>query len=136
MSVNDLFSLEEAIFTGNAQSATPALVRVWAQSSPVHKGAALLASLRAQIPTTVNGWRNSVRNKITAHMDPDIPAADLETSRWPMQVHNLNTEVNRLCNILGAAARQDPRTLFFINPALTVSRKSIQSQSIPRWAQT
>ncbi len=136
MSVNDLFSLEEAIFSGNTQSATPALVDVWAQSSPVHEGAALLAALRAQIPATVSRWRNSVRNKITAHMDPDIPAVDLETSRWPMQVHNLNTEVNRLCNILGAAARKDPRTLSFVNPALAVSHKSMQSQNIPRWVQT
>ena len=132
MSVNDYFSLEEAIFTGNNRSSTPSLVNVWAQSSPVHRGAALLQSLRAQIPATVNGWRSSVRNKITAHMDPDTPASDLETANWPLQVYDLNTETNRLCNILGAAARLDARTFAFINPALTIAANSQQSNTVPR----
>ena len=136
MSVNDYFSLEEAIFTGNNRSSTPSLVNVWAQSSPVHRGAALLQFLRAQIPATVNGWRSSVRNKITAHMDPDTPASDLETANWPLQVYDLNTETNRLCNILGAAARLDARTFAFINPALTIAANSQQSNTVPRWADT
>ena len=64
MSVNDYFSLEEAIFTGNVRSSTPSLAHVWASSSPVHRGAGnILGSAR---PKSRYRQRNSFDNSSEA----------------------------------------------------------------------
>jgi hypothetical protein len=137
LSIVDFFALEEAIYTGNVRGGTPSLVHEWTSATPPHPGAAYLTQHRGTLSAMITGWRDNVRNKICAHMDPDIAAADLDVDRWPMNIPDFNGEVERLCQLLGAAARLDARTLVFLAPALTVGRAGVpQRHNIPRWAET
>jgi len=137
LSVVDFFSLEEAIFDGNQRGATPSLVDEWASIAPPHQAARYLVQLRGRLSASRADWRDNVRDKICAHMDLEIPAADLEVERWPMAIPDFNAEMNRLCGLLAEAARLDSRTLAFIGPALPVGRLGTpQGQDILRWANT
>ncbi len=137
LSIVDFFALEEAIYSGNVRGGTPSLIHEWASATPPHAGAAYLTQFRGSLSALITGWRDNVRNKICAHMDPDIAAADLEVDRWPMNVPDFNAEVERLCRLLGAGARLDPRTRIFLAPALTVGNPGVpQPGGIPRWSET
>jgi hypothetical protein len=135
--VVDFFSLEEAIYTGNQRGSTPSLVSEWSTATPTHPGAAYLLQHRNDLSPSLNSWRNTVRNKICAHMDSEIAAADLDVSRWPMTINDFNTQLQLLCELFGKAARQDVRTQPFTKPVFSVGTASIcHNRDVPRWSET
>ncbi|MEH2485876.1 hypothetical protein [Bradyrhizobium sp. AZCC 2230] len=137
LTVVDFFALEEAIYTGNVRGGTSSLVDEWASESPMHAGVAILSSMRAHASPSLSLWRDQVRNKICAHLDPDIPAADLEVDKWPMVVSDFNAEIERLCQLLGTAARQDVRTMIFVAPATPIKNGVVPPRvGAPTWNQT
>ena len=134
LSVVDFFAFEEAIFTGNTRSQTSSLIDEWSNLSPVHKGIDALKQVSFSIPSQ---WRDPVRNKICAHLDQDIPASDLEVGRWPMDRHELNQKINRLCGLLEKAAVLDPRTSSMCARTLSLPRVvQPYRPDVPRWAET
>lgn len=137
LSIIDFFALEEAAFDGNLRGNTPSLVAEWSAEKPPHKGAAALLASRSGLSAARIGWRDNVRNKVCAHMDQDAPASILDVANWPLSVPDLFAEIERLCGLVGSAARLDARTKYMTGPTLTwENARQIAGPNAPRWQDT
>jgi len=115
--VADLCSLEELLYSGNSNDygiSLPPLSDVW--RSDKHGGAPDLLGARAHLPRNMAAIRSVVRNKIACHVDPSTPAADLELSRWPVDVQDLMEDIPVFLEKVYMASRKDPRTMPFFSP--------------------
>lgn len=134
LSIIDFFALEEAVFDGNVRGGTPSLVAEWSAGKPPHKGVAALQAARAGLSAGRIGWRDNVRNKVCAHMDPDVPASMLDVANWLLAPADLFAEIERLCGMVGSTARLDARTKYLTGPTLTCgSAQQIAGPRAPRW---
>ena len=81
--------------------------------------------------------RDDIRNKVCAHIDLDVPASMLDVANGPMLIADLHPEIERLCRMVGNAARLDVRTQYLIGPALSCENtQQIAGPNAPRWKDT
>jgi hypothetical protein len=136
LSIINFFALEEAVYDGNSRGNTPSLIAEWAVPPP-HKGVATLQASRSSLSPHCEKWRADIRNKVCAHMDMDVPASMLDAANWPMANADFHAEVERLCKIIGNAARLDVRTQYLIGPAISCGNMlQTAGPSAPRWRDT
>lgn len=131
----DLFSLEEAVFDGNVQGATPSLIDEWAAIR--HPGVPALAASRALLPAARLGWRDNIRNKVCAHMDLYVRGAMLDMRNWPLDLGKFDLAINALCNSIRTAARADIRTRYIGIPVTKLNNVvALAGPQSPKWADT
>ena len=101
--VNDYFALWEVVFvTGvpnNYGSVEPCVLDLW--MSEGHQGISCLQALKNDKHADFDRWREAVRNKVSAHLDADIDAREIEVANWPMSVEDLYNEARRVITRFG-----------------------------------
>jgi hypothetical protein len=133
----DYFSLEETVFDGNSRGGTPSLLDEWSSTNPAHVGVVPLRSGRATLSPDRLKWKSDIRDKVCAHMDLDVSASLLAVANWPILLPDFHAEVERLCRMIGSAARLDIRTHWLIGPALSIPEaQQLAGPIAPRWADT
>jgi len=137
LSLIDFVALEEAVYDGNPRGNTRSLIDEWLAEQPTHKGVALLIQRRGSLCPARIQWRDDIRDKVCAHMDLNVPATMLEVANWPVSLPDFHAEVERLCQIVGEAARLDIRTRYMMAPAVCLPNvQAIAPVGAPRWADT
>lgn len=131
----DFVSLEEAVFAGNAQGGTPSLVDEWTAAS--HAGVNILMNGRTGLPFERLGWKDSIRNKVCAHMDLNVASSLLDMSNWPMNLGQFDRAVSDLCGFIGQAALNDIRTEFLGKRIAPVKNAlKLAGLNAPKWSAT
>lgn len=130
----DLYSLEEAIYQGNAPGNTASLVSEW--TAVGHNGVGTLQAGQATLDPSRIGWRDDIRNKVCAHMDPNVPKSMLDPTNWPMVLNSFYQAIALLCTIAGDAADKDIRTKLLTAPVRPLSGVLGLANQPPDWANT
>jgi hypothetical protein len=114
MIINDYFALWEVLFvTGvpnNYGPVEPCVLDLW--RSEGHRGVPCLEALKGDQNPNFEPWRQTIRNKVSAHLDADIDARKIELVNWPVAVADLHAEMRRVVSRFGECARKDVRTRF------------------------
>lgn len=119
MMVNDYCALWELLFESGVQNehGQPDLSVIEHWRSERFRGANCLTALQTDPHPDLEKWRQDVRNKVTAHIDPDADIWLADLNSWPMTVDELMDEALRFVEKLIDCARQDIRSsIFFIPP--------------------
>lgn len=98
--------------------------------------AALQAGRAALDPNRLR-WKDDIRNKVCAHMDPQVPASLLDIANWPMDYGALDAAIETLCHVIGDAAAQDVRTTYMrsrVQPLKSAS--GFAGPAGPPWSKT
>lgn len=116
--VNDFMALWELLFdntvTNNYGAVSDSVVGYWERDG--YAGAADLRAIEATKHLRFDALRIDVRNKHTAHIDPNIEHWKCAVRHWPIALPDLDTEIFRVLNAVRGAARRDIRTRFFFSP--------------------
>ena len=119
--VSDLVALEEAVYHGPPANkygpTTTSMLDEWQQSFPNHQGVQDLRSFRVQIPAEFSNWKEDLRNKTIAHVDPGISVESMEMINWPIDLRQFMDFMDAFCNAISEAAGHDMETgVLFIPP--------------------
>jgi hypothetical protein len=80
------------------------------------KGADCLSKLKAMPHPNLGQWRSEVRNKVSAHMDPDVEIWQAELPHWPMTLADLINESLRVIEHFRKCAALDNRSKVLFRP--------------------
>ncbi len=115
--LNDYLALWELLFTSNVQNehglTDLCVLDHWKNEK--WKGEHGLKLLKAAPHPDLDRWRE-LRNKLTAHLDPDVDIAGGDVASWPMTVDVLIAEAGRVVETLGLSAAHDIRAKFIFTP--------------------
>lgn len=118
MWVNDFVALWELLFDDNVTNehgqASISVVGYWEKEG--FNGAADLRALEATRHPQFDALRLEVRNKHTAHIDPNVEAWKCNPNFWPISLTKLEPEIFRVLNAVRAACMKDIRSRFLFLP--------------------
>lgn len=136
--LNDYLALWELLYVGHVQndygSVDKSLLDYWRDPKDVWIGRGALEQLGQNPHPQLDVWRTH-RNKVTAHMDPDMPYQAMELSNWPMSSDDIILECRRFVREFARCAELDPRSGVIVKPPkaaplLTELRRNEQQR---RW---
>lgn len=136
--LNDYFALWELLFDGNVRNVygdvDKCLVEHWSDGPDPIAGAECLRVLRVKPHSDFDQWWYQIRNKVSAHVDPDIPIWNIETSHWPMTRNDVINEALRVIEAFRYCASLDIRTkVFFIPPTAIKNVTGLTNQDHLGW---
>lgn len=116
--VNDFMALWELLFdntvTNDHGVPSNSVVGYWEKDG--YAGATTLRALEATKHPLFESLRLEVRNKHSAHIDPNVENWRSATNFWPMKLTDLEAEIYRVLGAIHLAAKQDVRTRFLFGP--------------------
>ncbi|KAA0070012.1 hypothetical protein [Tardiphaga sp. P9-11] len=125
--LNDYCALWELLFVSNVANEHGrqdlCVLDHWIDES--WQGVAALTSLKDNPHPDFRRWTDEVRNKVTAHVDPDIPVWAADLQRWPMTVDELIEELQRVVQALFEISRLDVRSKLIVIPPQELKGKNI-----------
>lgn len=117
--LNDYLALWELLFEGDVQndygSVDSSLLDYWRDPRDPWRGSDALEELGRNPHRHLDEWRLH-RNKVTAHVDPDIPFRAMELANWPMSSDDVITECRRFVQAFARCAELDPRSGPIVTP--------------------
>jgi hypothetical protein len=132
----DYCSLWDALFRTGLRNdhgdAEPSLLEQWRADG--WEGVEQLATLFRNSHPDLQIWRDNVRNKVAAHVDPDINIWEADLQHWPMTRTQLVDEVYRVLNAINSAARDEIRArVFFMPPQHLQGTSGLAAQEGRHW---
>ena len=119
----DFCALWEALFTSGVANEhgtqEPSLLEHWRTNG--WGGVTELEALEQSPHPDLHQWREKVRNRVAAHMDPDIDIWQADLANWPMTYAMLQSEAYRVLNAIHAASRNEIRARAFFIPPISMS---------------
>jgi hypothetical protein len=120
--LNDYFALLEILFEGPVRNdygnSDPCVLDYWVAEH--WAGANCLSILKGQPHADANEWRTDIRNKICAHVDPDIEIWTMDVERWPMGWDDICQEIRRASEAFLVCGRLDIRSKYLMMPPTQV----------------
>ncbi|GEM_PF-3445696 len=118
----DYCALWEALFTSGVANEhgtpQPSLLEHWRTNR--WGGVSELEALEQAPHPDLQQWREQVRNRVAAHMDPDIDIWQADLANWPMTYADLQSEAYRVLNAVHVASRNEIRARAFFMPPISV----------------
>lgn len=136
----DYCALWEALFTSGVanQHGPPeaSLLEHWRTNG--WGGVTELEALEQSPHPDLQKWRTQVRNRVAAHVDPDMDIWDADMANWPMSYLELQSESYRVLNAIHAASRKEIRARVFFMPPSFMSDDVIglTAQKGKHWDET
>lgn len=137
LAVNDILALWELLFTGGVQNehgvVDKSVLSHW--TSDGWRGASCLSQLEASPAESMPQLRG-LRNRFTAHADPDADIWEGDVERWPLSPVKLFNEALRIIEALRHCASLDVRSKFLMTPPTSLSPDvvGLSGQEGKRWA--
>lgn len=114
----DFCAMWEALFTSGVKNEhgipVPSMLEQW--RADAWNGITELETLEQNPHPEFQIWRKEIRDRIAAHLDPDIDIWMIDMSRWPMKFEDLRNEAYRVINAIVSAARDEIRARVFFMP--------------------
>lgn len=123
--VNDYCALWELLFDSNVANhygnQDDCVLDHWKKLPDPMDGAKCLAKLECEPNPYFNKWRSEVRDKVSAHVDPNEPIWATDLSHWPMTRTELIDEAGRVVSAAYHCALEDIRTKVLFMPPTQIN---------------
>lgn len=134
--VIDYCSLWDSLFTSGVRNdhgnSELSLLEQWRADG--WEGVEHLYALSQQPHNDLQIWRDNVRNKVAAHMDPNVNIWDGDLCNWPMTREQLIKEAYRVLNAITNASKKEIRSqVFFMPPQHLKNSLGLAAQKGLHW---
>lgn len=127
MLLNDYCALWELLFVSNVANehgrADSCVLEHWISED--WSGAPELANLKNSPHPDLRRWTEEVRNKVTAHVDPEVPIWAADLARWPMTIDDLIAEIRRVVTAIFQSGLSEIRSRIILIPPQPIKGDNI-----------